>query len=434
MNFRPSTVVLLVLLGGCAQRQAAGPPPTPSPPAEIPTEPATPKAPSDMEAQPKQKSGFESMLAFLKQHAEVEVLEAENGARIVVSPTYQGRVMTSAVSEQGDSLGWVNQKFIESTKTGTQFDNYGGEDRFWLGPEAGQFGLYFPKGKPFEFSHWQAPAAFQEGAWKVVERARGRIAFERSMTLDNYQGTRFDLSVKREISLLDPATVASHVGAPIPEGLQWVAYQSRNEVLNRGKRAWSRKEGLISIWILAMFPPAADSWVIVPFMRSTKTPLSAIVNDEYFGKVPGERLIVDEKLGAIFFRCDGRLRSKIGLAYGRAKPVLGSYSRSTHQLTLVMYDLPKQPAPYVNSMWQHQKQPFRGDVINSYNDGPTEPGKPALGGFYELETSSPGAELGPGGSIVHHHRTFHFVGEEEALETVAKAALGVSLSTVPEPK
>ena len=39
-----------------------------------------------------------------------------------------------------------------------------------------------------------------------------------------------------------------------------------------------------------------------------------------------------------------------------------------------------------------QKNPYCGDVINAYNDGPTEDGS-MMGPFYEIETSSPGAEV-----------------------------------------
>ena len=92
------------------------------------------------------------------------------------------------------------------------------------------------------------------------------------------------------------------------------------------------------------------------------------------------------------------------------------------------YDGPQKNAPYVNSMWEQQKEPYAGDVVNSDNDGPPAPGKPPLGGFYEIETSSPGAELAPGKDLTHTHRTFHFVGEPPQLDGLAKAALGVSLS------
>ena len=87
---------------------------------------------------------------------------------------------------------------------------------------------------------------------------------------------------------------------------------------------------------------------------------------------------------------------------------------------------------YVNSMWEKQAEPYGGDVVNSYNDGPVEPGKPSLGGFYELETSSPAAALAPGASLVHAHRTYHFVGERAALDVIAEKVLGVSASRIAE--
>ena len=107
---------------------------------------------------------FEDDVAFLTERgAGVKVLQAPSGGRIAVSGKYQARIMTSAVEAQGSSLGFVNRGFIEAGKTGTAFDNYGGEDRFWLGPEGGQYALYFPAGKPFAFENWQTPSAFQAG-------------------------------------------------------------------------------------------------------------------------------------------------------------------------------------------------------------------------------------------------------------------------------
>jgi len=69
-------------------------------------------------------------------------------------------------------------------------------------------------------------------------------------------------------------------------------------------------------------------------------------------------------------------------------------------------------------------------VINSYNDGPPEPGAKPLGPFYELETSSPAAALAAGESILHTHRTFHLTGDEAALDHVAKALLGVTIDEI----
>jgi hypothetical protein len=42
-----------------------------------------------------------------------------------------------------------------------------------------------------------------------------------------------------------------------------------------------------------------------------------------------------------------------------------------------------------------KKEPYKGDVINSYNDGPLEDGS-QLGPFYEIEASSPALGLKKG--------------------------------------
>jgi hypothetical protein len=68
--------------------------------------------------------------------------------------------------------------------------------------------------------------------------------------------------------------------------------------------------------------------------------------------------------------------------------------------------------------------------VNSYNDGPPAPGAEPLGPYYELETSSPAAELAAGESLTHVHRTLHFRGEETELDSVAKKTLGVSLADI----
>jgi len=69
-------------------------------------------------------------------------------------------------------------------------------------------------------------------------------------------------------------------------------------------------------------------------------------------------------------------------------------------------------------------------VVNSYNDGPAEPGAKPLGPFYELETSSPAAALRPGESLTHAHRTVHLQGPEAALSRVARAVLGIGLEDI----
>jgi hypothetical protein len=177
-----------------------------------------------------------------------------------------------------------------------------------------------------------------------------------------------------------------------------------------------------------MFEPSPTTTVVVPFKPGSEATFGPKVNDTYFGKVPGDRLNVQE--AALFFRGDGLYRSKIGIPPARAMSVLGSYDAKGGVLTLVQFNQPEGATDYVNSMWQIQEKPYGGDVVNSYNDGPPEPGQKPLGPFYELETSSPAAALKPGETLVHTHRTMHFVGVSVTLDQIAKKTLGVGVDAI----
>jgi len=371
---------------------------------------------------------FEEDVAFLKRHAEVKVLSSDQGGRIAVSSQYQGRVMTSAVGAGAASLGFINRAFIEAGRTGTAFDNYGGEDRFWLGPEAGQYGLYFPASKPFSFEFWQTPHDLQEGAWQTRAEGPTSITYARAFSVANYEQRVFKVEIERKLTLLSAEQASQRLGMVLPASLSWVGFSSENKLTNAGTDPWSEASGLLSVWILGMFAPVPGTQVIVPFETSTS---GEIVNDRYFGKVPSDRLLVNEQKGFLAFRADGKYRSKIGLGPTRAKRALGSYSDPARLLTLVLYTKPGGATRYVNSMWEHQAAPYAGDVVNSYNDGPPGPGKPPLGGFYEIESSSPAAALGPRESLSHEHQTYHFSGPRADLEALAQQVLGVSLSDLP---
>ena len=371
---------------------------------------------------------FEEDVAFLSKHAPVVVLSSPSGGRIAVSGQYQARVMTSAVAAGSASLGFINRQFIEAAQTGTAFDNYGGEDRFWLGPEGGQYGLYFPPSKPFSFEFWQTPHELQEGAWQPRAQSATSISYAHAFSVQNYEQRVFKVGVERTLRLLSAEEASQRLGVALPPSVSWVGFASENKLTNAGSDAWQEASGLLSVWILSMFAPVPGTQVIVPFETAASGP---IVNDAYFGKVPAERLRVNEQKGFLAFRADGQYRSKIGLGPARAKRALGSYSEPAQLLTLVLYTKPNGATRYVNSMWERQAQPYAGDVLNSYNDGPPAPGKPPLGGFYEIESSSPAAALAPGESISHEQQTYHFSGPRAELEALARQVLGVSLSDLP---
>jgi hypothetical protein len=372
---------------------------------------------------------WESDLAFMRQHTEVVVLGEGSGAQVAVAPEYQGRVMTSTTGgSDAPSFGWIGRAAIASGERQPHINVFGGEDRFWLGPEGGQYSLYFKPGDPFDLEHWQVPEAIDWGGWDVASRSATSVAFRRRMSLVNYSGTEIAVNVDRTVRLLGASDIASRLGEAPGNGMQAVGFESVNTVTNAGKTRWTRESGLISVWILGMFAPSPGTTIAIPFVTGPESSLGPIVNDAYFGKVPDDRLVIGD--GVIFFRGDGQYRSKIGLLPSRALSIAGSYDAEARVLTLVQYTRPDGPAPYVNSMWEIQREPYTGDVINSYNDGPPEPGKPPLGPFYELETSSPALSLAPDEQHTHVHRTFHLVGDEAALDRIARRMLGVGVAAI----
>jgi len=372
---------------------------------------------------------FKDDLAFLKRHTKVVVLSDKNGrAQLAVNPDMQGRVMTStAGGPDGLSFGWINRELLSSGQTNPHMNAFGGEDRFWLGPEGGQFSIFFKKGDPFDLDHWFTPPPINEGAYDIISQDRGQIHFRKAMHLVNYSGTPFDLEVNRTVRLLEAKDVGAQ-GVSLPEGTEMVAFQSDSKIVNTGTNAWNKETGLLSVWILGMFNPSPATTVVIPFKPGPETDLGPIVNDAYFGKVPADRLVI--KQGVMFFKGDGAYRSKIGISPRRAKPFLGSYDAANGVLTIVSLTLPENATDYVNSMWQIQDDPFAGDAVNSYNDGPASPGAKPLGPFYELESSSPAAALKPGETLGHVHTTMHIQGREAALDAIARQVLGVGLAEI----
>jgi hypothetical protein len=373
---------------------------------------------------------FKDDLAFLQAHTQVIVLGAGGPAQVAVNPDLQGRVMTStATGPDGLSFGWIGREAIASGVNNPHMNSFGGEDRFWLGPEGGQFSIFFKKGDPFDLDHWWTPPAVNEGAFDVVSQAADRIRFRKVIRLVNYSATEFDLEVGREVRLLGAAEVGA-LGITVPAGVAMVAYASDNAITNLGVNVWAKDTGLLSIWILGMFNPSPATTIVIPFRTGPAAELGPAVNDAYFGKVPADRLVVGEAKGVLFFSGDGRFRSKIGLSPARVKPFAGSYDAANGVLTLVHLTVPEGATDYVNSMWEIQAKPFAGDVVNSYNDGPASPGAKPLGPFYELETSSPAAALAPGQTLTHVHTTMHFAGPKKALDGIARQALGVGLDEI----
>lgn len=369
---------------------------------------------------------FGGDVAFLKSHRDTIVLSSSDGkSKVAVVPSICGRVFTTTTGgDAGPSFGFLDDAVISSKTILPKINGYGGEDRFWLGPEGGQFAIFFEPGDKFTLDDWQTPAPIDTEAYRVVSQDATSVVMTHHATFKNFSGFTFNTKIDRTVRLIEGAQACHEMKIGLGK-TSCVAFDTVNILTNTGTAAWTKDTGMLSIWTLGMFKPSAKTVAVIPFAAGATATHGAVVKDDYFGKVPAERLAMNDR--AIFFKADGLSRTKIGTNPMRSTPTCGSWDPTRNVLTIVRYSLPPGVTSYVNSAWEMQKEPFAGDVINSYNDGGTTAGAAT---FYELETSSPALGLKPGESGRHVSRTLHFTGPREDLDRICRAVLNVSLTEI----
>jgi len=365
-----------------------------------------------------------------KNYKNTIILESDDKkSMLILSPELQGRVMTSTLNgEEGLSFGWLNYDLIRSKKIMEHINPTGGEERFWLGPEGGQFSLYFKPGVSFDFANWFVPSILDTEAFNVVEQMKSSAIFQKKMNLLNYSGTKFNIALTRKITLLQKAQIKKSLHLK-DENFSVVAYETMNTVENIGNSDWKKESGLISIWLLSMLNSSEETTVVVPIKQGNENRLGSIVNDNYFGKIDSNRLKVSAK--TVYFKADGKSRGKIGISPKRTTGFMGSYDSKNRVLTILEIPESKENDVYVNSTWELQDAPYSGDVLNSYNDGKLEDGT-QMGPFYEMESSSPALALSEGESYKHVQRIYHFKGKKDALNSIALKVLKVSIDEIQE--
>ncbi len=220
------------------------------------------------------KGTFGYDLEFLRQHHNDAILlhDETNTAQIIVLPAYQGRVMTStARGNGGDSFGWLNYELIASQEPAEHIHAFGGEERFWLGPEGGQFSIYFKKGVDFTFDNWLVPKEIDTEPFTLTGSSQKAAQFEKEMHFQNYSGTQFDLLVNRNIRLLAIRDIENLLDITLPTDVEAVAFESENILTNKGKQAWNKETGMLSIWILSMMNASDQTTVAIPFKQGDQS-------------------------------------------------------------------------------------------------------------------------------------------------------------------
>lgn len=377
-----------------------------------------------------EKGTFGYDLNYLSEKdSQLVVLKSDDGkAQLIASAKYQAKVFTSTANgEEGNSHGFINYNFFDSGVVDEHMNGFGGEDRFWLGPEGGQYSIYFEPGKEQVFDNWHTPKAIDIEEWDVKDVSSKSATFTKEMELKNYLGSVLSIAVERKVSLMSDADIANKLGVTLPQDVNVVAYATDNKITNHNDFEWTEKTGTVCIWMLDMFNPSDSAVTVIPYNIGSEKELGQVVTSDYFGEIPADRLI-DDGNGTLYFKTDGKSRGKLGMNAKRTQSIAGNYDPISKRLTIVTFEA-NPNAVYLNQEWNPKKDPLVGDALNAYNDGPLEDGS-IMGPFLELESCSPAAFLKPGESLTHIHNVFHFVGNEAALSSISEKLLGVELNKV----
>ncbi|HKG69368.1 MAG TPA: DUF6786 family protein, partial [Segetibacter sp.] len=323
------------------------------------------------------------------------------------------------------SFGWVNYKAF-TAPVDAHMNAYGGENRFWLGPEGGKFSLFFKPGSEMVFENWKTPAPIDTEAWHVTNKTNTSVALQKEMKLINYKGTEMNLLVDRSINILDKQQINQSIEILLDTAVKVVGYETVNVLANKGTAEWTEATGMPCMWLLDMFKPTPATVIVVPFKNAAGQPFNKVATTNYFGQIPSDRLKHTDDV--LYFKADGKSRGKLGVVPGKAKPFAGSYDSQNKVLTAIKFDVEPE-AKYLNQEWNTTKPSFLGDAVNAYNDGPLADGS-QMGPFYEIESVSPAAFLKPDQTLSHKHSVFHFTGNEQALDGIAKKLFGTSLDDI----
>lgn len=340
---------------------------------------------------------------------------------VALSGEFQGRVLTSSSRGMtGRSYGWFDREKVSDGSALTNISSVGGEDRLWYGPEAGPFSVCFKPGTAQIAENVSRSADLDTVVFKLLDQTPGSATFGNRISMVNYTGFSFEIDIERTIAIKSKLEIETDLGISIEEGVYSVGFESSTSMANAGKEDWKKETGLLSIWVLGCFPPSPEAMVVIPVRGRMD---SATI---YFTEIDERRIKVRDDV--VYYRADGDYLNKIGIQPEHTLPVFGSYTPEMDLLTIVKFSFNDEEL-YVNSHWEQWDSPYNGDVINIFNDGATER-SPHFGPFYELESSSAARELKRGETLTHAHATYHFEGEQEKLDRIAKSVFGVGIGEI----
>jgi hypothetical protein len=122
--------------------------------------------------------------------------------------------------------GSITRCFRQAKKSNNSIPLVAKKDFGWV-RKGGQYSIYFKKGDPFDYPHWQVPAIIDTIAYDIVEHNNTSATFSKKASVTNYSGTTFDLEITRKIQLLDKDAIQQKLQTTIPDDVRYVAMNLR---------------------------------------------------------------------------------------------------------------------------------------------------------------------------------------------------------------
>ncbi len=356
---------------------------------------------------------------------------------VVVAPSLMGRVMAAGFEgECGETDAFIFEQQIRdgfSHEGKGTWNNFGGAERVWFGPDGGPFGTFFPPGKAQTYQHMRFQPALNRAEYRTVERGSSgkRAVLGANIELTNYNGHRFLLEVRREVKVLESCPFVVD-----PEDqIDCVGFQSTTTVKNVQAEPITRRTGPVTIWTVGQFDCRDHSVVMIPIRKGPASKLGEPVCMEYTkhvtpgGVVPGRFMSVGEE--CVLIGANGRAQIKLDVWRRRCLGRLGAIDLERNRMTIVDFDF--QPhMDYAATYWlPYDGDPYDGAPISVMVVAGDAQNTGALP-FHELESVSPALFLGPNESFGHVNRTVHLRGDREALGKVCRRHFHADLETLVE--
>ncbi len=373
---------------------------------------------------------FAEVTAMLKESKnDAYVLEGRRkGRQVLVSPSLTGRVVGTTYSgDQGQCNGFLFEKSFREGMTDI-WNNWGGEERYWLAPEGGPYSIQFD-GRANYFDNYHVQDGLNSIRYETEEVSKlgNSLCMKSQFGLKNNINTEFELEVTRRITALDDCPYLAGAGPDC----DFVGFQSESTVTNLNSFAWTKETGSLAHWHLGQFHLGPKTVAIAPFRQADTT--DPPIREDYFrefcvdGRMPANRYWIRD--GFVLFLADGTCRTKIGQNRSRATGLIGSFDLENNELHLMQYDFYPE-LEYIASYWyEEQTDPYGGDCISMAIEGPDKPGGPG-GNCYELESLSPAMLLEPGQSFTFRTRTMHLKGPRTTMAKICRRQLGPEISTM----